>query len=260
MNGLGEDRTHVAVGLAIGALGPIAVALVLVPFRDDLHRANLALILVLVVVLAAIAGGRRAGAVAAVVATLAFDFFLTEPYLSLKIETSGDAETALTLLVVGLVVGEVAARGRRSARGRERAEAAIHRVHRIADLVATGTPIDAVVGATTRELRGLLGLDDCWLEFRPFAYVMPVLERGGSVAASEHHWSPGGLSLSPDGVELPVLDQGDEVARLVLVGRRDHATALEERVVAVALADQVGVALALAGPEERERLVKDSRH
>ena len=34
-----------------------------------------------------------------------FDFFLTRPYLSLKIETSADLETALILLGVGLLVG-----------------------------------------------------------------------------------------------------------------------------------------------------------
>ena len=34
---------------------------------------------------------------------------------------------------------------------------------------------------------------------------------------------------------------------------------IEERVVAVALADQLGTALALAGPAERERLAKESR-
>ena len=33
---------------------------------------------------------------------------------------------------------------------------------------------------------------------------------------------------------------------------------IEERVVAVALADQLGTALALAGPAERERLAKES--
>ena len=110
------DRTNALVGVAVGALGPIVVALILVPVRTELDNANLALILVLVVVIAAIIGGRRAGALAAIVATLSFDFFLTQPYLSLKIETSDDLETALILLGVGLLVGAVASRGRRSER------------------------------------------------------------------------------------------------------------------------------------------------
>jgi K+-sensing histidine kinase KdpD len=70
------------VGLAFGALAPIVVSVILVPFRRDLDNANLALILVLVVVIAAILGGRGAGALAAIMATLSFDFFLVRPYLS----------------------------------------------------------------------------------------------------------------------------------------------------------------------------------
>jgi hypothetical protein len=253
-----DDRSSAFVGLAVGALGPVVVALVLVAVRTYLHNANLALILVLVVVIAAIIGGRRAGALAAIVATLSFDFFLTQPYLSLKIETSEDLEVALTLLCVGLLVGAVASRGRRSERGRERAAEAISRVHRVADLVACGVPVDDVLAAVTRELRELLQLRDCWVEFHPFTYVMPTLERGGSIDESEHHWFGGGFALSEDGVQLPVLERGTEIARIVLIGNPAFAVTIEERVVAVALGDQLGVALALAGPDEQARLAKES--
>ena len=44
----------------LGGLAPIVVAALLVPFRDEIDNANLALILVLVVVVAAILGGRGA--------------------------------------------------------------------------------------------------------------------------------------------------------------------------------------------------------
>ncbi len=247
------------VGLAFAALGPVAVGLALVPVRDDFDNANLALILVLVVVVAAIIGGRAAGALAAVMATLSFDFFLTRPFLSMDIESSDDIETMLILLVVGLLVGAVASRGRRSQRGRERAAEAISRVHRVADLVARGASIDDVLAAVTQELRALLSLHDCWLEFHPFVYVMPRLERGGTIGQAEHRWFGGGVSLSEDGVELPVLEQGFEVARIVLIGNPEVAVTIEERVVAVALSDQLGAALALAGPDEQARLAQESR-
>jgi antitoxin (DNA-binding transcriptional repressor) of toxin-antitoxin stability system len=253
------DRSNALAGLAVGALGPIVVALILVPFRTELDNANLALVLVFVVVTAAILGGRRAGALAAIIATLSFDFFLTRPYLSLKIETSDDLETALILLGVGLLVGAVASRGRRSERDRERAADAILRVHRVADLNARGAPVDEVVQGVTRELRELLSLADCWLEFPPFVYVMPHLERGGSIEGSEHHWFGGGVALSEDGVELTVLERGAPIARIVLIGDPERSVTIEERVVAVALADQLGVALALAGPGEQARLADETR-
>ena len=113
-----------APGYAIGGLGTIAVAAVLVPFRGDIATANMALIMVIVVVLAAAVGGRGAGAVGAVVAALSFDFFLTQPYLSMQIESADDVETTVLLLVIGLIVGEIVVRARRSrtaaARGRGR--------------------------------------------------------------------------------------------------------------------------------------------
>jgi Domain of unknown function (DUF4118) len=251
------DESNASVGLVVAALGPVAVALILVPFRTQLANANLALILVLVVVIAAIIGGRRAGALAAIVATLSFDFFLTRPYLSLKIETSNDLETAVTLLGVGLLVGAVASRGRRSERDRERAGEAISRVHRVADEIARGVAIDEVATSVTRELRELLRLYDCWIEFPPFHFVAPRLERGGSIEGSEHRFFDGGVAISEDGVDLTVLEQGRAIARLMLIGDPSHAVTIEERVVAVALADQLGVALALAGSDEQARLARE---
>jgi hypothetical protein len=252
-------EANTLVGLAVAAVGPIVAAAVVVPFRDDLDSANLALILVLVVVIAAILGGRRAGAVAAIMATLSFDFFLVRPYLSMQIESADDIETALILLGVGLLVGQVASRGRRARRGQEQAVEAIDRLHRVADLAARGAPVEEVVATVTGELQALLSLSDCWLEWRPFVYVMPRLERGGAISQAEHRWLSGGVMISEDGVELPVVDHGTEIARLVLVGNPSVAVTLEQRVVAVALGDQLGLALALAGPAEQQRLAQEFR-
>jgi hypothetical protein len=254
-----DERLRTVAGIGFAALAPVVVALLLVPVRSEVDNANLALILVLVVVGAAILGGRRAGAVAAIMATLSFDFFLTKPYLSLKVETSNDLETVLILLGVGLLVGAVASRGRRAERQREQAAEAISCVHRVADLVARGASLPDVADAVTSELRTLLSLHDCFLEFPPFLYVMPRLQRGGNVDASDQRWFASGIALSADGVELPVLEQGVEAARFVLIGNPEVAVTIEERVAAVALADQLGTALALADPTARERLAQGPR-
>ena len=254
-----DQRLRTVVGVAFAILAPVVVSILLVPVRSDVGNANLALILVLVVVAAAILGGRRAGAVAAVMATLSFDFFLTKPFLSMQVESSDDVETLLILLGVGLLVGAVASRGRRAAREREQAADAIGHVHTIAELVAQNAPLADVATAVTRELRALLSLHDCFLEFPPFLYGMPRLERGGNVDASEQRWFASGVALSADGVELPVLERGTEAARFVLIGDPDVAVTIEERVAAVALADQLGTALALADPAARERLAQGPR-
>src|SRR4030095_1910245 len=100
-----DEQLRTVMGLAFATLGPVVVALLLVPIRSDVANATLALVLVLVFVAAAIFGGRRAGAVAAVMATLSFDFFLTKPFLSLEVESSDDVETLLILLGGGVLVG-----------------------------------------------------------------------------------------------------------------------------------------------------------
>ena len=188
-----DERLRTVMGLAFATLGPIVVALLLVPIRSDVGNANLALVLVLVVVAAAILGGRRAGAVAAVLATLSFDFFLTKPFLSMEVESSDDVETLLILLGVGLLVGAVASRGRRAEHEREQAADAIGHVHAVADLVARDTPLADVAVAVTRELRALLSLHDCFLAFPPFLYVEDVITLGtphqGSGWASGCTWA-----------------------------------------------------------------------
>ena len=80
---------------------------------------------------------------------------------------------------------------------------------------------------------------------------MPTLERGGTSRRPSTTGSAVGIALSEDGVELPVLEQGAPIARIVLVGDPTQPVTIEERVVAVALADQLGAALALARPDER---------
>jgi hypothetical protein len=251
-------RTEVAgttwIVLGFGGLAPIAVGALLVPLRDEIDNTNLALILVLVVVVVAILGGRAAGALAAVTSTLAFDFFLTSPYLSARIDSADDLETALILLAVGLLVGEVAARGRRARRDHEVAAHAVLRVHRVADEIAHDEPLASVLESVKRELTDLLGLWDCWLELRPFSWVIPRMDRGGTVEGDEHHWLDAGFALPRDGVELPVVERGREVARLVLLADPEVAVTLEERVVAVALADQLGIAVAMGDPDDLARL------
>jgi hypothetical protein len=168
------------------------------------------------------------------------------------------------MLAVGLLVGEVAARGRRFQRQRERAADAIARVHRVAAQIAESGPLDRdhrldeIVAAVRTELTELLQLRDCYLEYAPFQWPMPRLERSGTIETSEHEYTGDGFVLPEWGVQLPVLDAGREIARFVLMGDPDVSVTIEERVVAVALADQLGSAFSMAGPSELERLGRDA--
>ena len=97
------------IAASIGAIGLMVFAMFLVPLRDFLGAANVAIILLLGVQLLAIIGGRQGGIVGAVVAALSFDFFFTEPYLRLVIDDRHDIITALLLLVAGIGTSELGA-------------------------------------------------------------------------------------------------------------------------------------------------------
>jgi hypothetical protein len=179
-----------------------------------------------------------------VVSTLSFDFFFTRPYLSLKIDRLADVETTLLLLVVGLVVGELVVwlhRGRREVhRGRNE----IARLRRVAEHVATGAEAEDVCLVVQAELMGLLSLEDCQFEEAPFGSPLPRLERNGSIAATRRRFVAGEFALPAEGVELPVLGRGRQLGRFVLTPDPDVGVSIEERVVAIALADQFGAVLA----------------
>ena len=231
-------------GVVIAALAPILVAAALVPLRDTVDNTNVALGLVLVVLAAALTGGRVAGAVAAVSSVLAFDFFHTQPYLSLTIASTDDVITTALLLPVGLLVGSVAVRGRRARRDASSAADQMHRVHRLAEMTANGVESRIVLEQTQRELVELLGLRDAQFEAPPYDEAdLPVIERGGAVSTVRHRYTLDGFELPAGGAVLPVLARGRPVGRFVLVPTPGAGVSLERRIVAVALADQAGAAL-----------------
>lgn len=97
------------LGASLGSLALLVFSMFLVPLRDFLGAANVAIILLLGVQVVAIIGGRQGGILAAIVAALSFDFFFTEPYLRLVITDRHDIVTAVLLLVAGVVTSELGA-------------------------------------------------------------------------------------------------------------------------------------------------------
>lgn len=238
-----DDALRRDVGLALGGLGPIVVAVLLVGVRGSIQNANVALLLVIVVVLAAAVGGRPAGACSAVVSTLSFDFFHTQPYLRLDIASADDVESTVLLLTVGLIVAELAAWARRARMSADRSRGDIRRIHRVADRAAHGDDATQVILAAQDELMELLGLRACRFEAPPFAASLPRLDRAGSLEAHVWRMADDGFEL-PGALDLPVYGRGQQLGRFVLNSTPGVGVTLERRIVAIAIADQVGAALA----------------
>ena len=243
------DRTaRTLSGVALGGLGSLFVAGILVGIRGEVANVNVALVLVLVVLLAAILGGRLAGAMSGLVAAMAFDFFHTRPYGLLKIADANDLVTTLLLLVVGLVMGEVA---ERSSRFRERLrddQSQLRRLHRVARSAAVGAQDDRdLVLSVAAELIDTLRLRDCRYEAPPFLSELPRLEPDGSIPGSSPAAGRGGVELPPGGVDLRVIGRTGIVGRFVLEPAPATTISAERLLVAVALAHALGLALAPTG-------------
>ncbi len=235
------------IGASVAVLGPPLVAALLIPLRGDVRDANVALVLVLVVLVAAMLGGRRGGAIAALSSALAFDFLFTEPYYSLRIDTRDDLETTLLLLGVGIVAGELVVRARRSRRKETTSRREVQQLRRIAQVGAGGEPPGRLIEDVREELCALFDVERCWFETPPFLTTMPRFRHGRVAIPTE---DPVLAALDPSRaqlVELTVYSSGVVRGRFVL--EFAEATAVtgqssEARASALALVDQLGVALA----------------
>jgi K+-sensing histidine kinase KdpD len=225
-------------------LGALFTAAALVGVRGDIQNANVALVLVLWVLLGAVTGGRASAVISAFVAAIAFDFFHTKPYNSLKISDGNDVLTTVLLLAVGLAIGEIAIRAQRSHAQHQDEQRQLRRMQRVAGLAAGGEGVDDLLLAVTAELIETLDLRNAWFERPPFIAALPKLERTGVIEATEHRYANGEFELPREGLALPVVGAGQTVGRFVLIPSPGVGVSKERRLSAVALADQVGAALA----------------
>ncbi|MDI1288351.1 MAG: DUF4118 domain-containing protein [bacterium] len=243
------DRTSALVVTAAAA--PLVVCGLLATFRSSFANTNAALILVLVVVAFAATGRRSAGVVAALSSAVWFDFFLTEPYQRLTITDREDVETTFLLLVVGVAVTEVALWGRRQQARASRQEGLLGGLMSAASGAAGGTvPQDALTAEVAERIADVLRLDSCRFDTAT-GDRLPRLNRDGSVS-----WQGRVLNVERDGlptdtrIELPVENGGLLRGRFLLTAATGvRRPDLQQRLVAIALADQVGAALKSSGVE-----------
>src|SRR5262245_14165628 len=210
---------------------------------------NAALVLVLVVVAVAAAGHRPSAIVAALSSAVWFDFFLTKPYNTFTIDSRDDVETAVLLVLVGLAVTEIALWGRRQQARASRRNGYLDGVTDAARMAAEGgTPSTAVVSFVGDQIANVLGVDQSvFRSGSPGPH--PRINRDGSVTRDGNPIDVDRRGLpTNDEVDIIVENHGKTLGYFELVSA-SHVVwpTLEQRRVAVTLADQAGAALAEAG-------------
>ena len=231
-------RSDVVAPLA--ALASLAVAAALVGVRGEISPAVTAVALAVVVSLAGRLGGNVAAVSSAMVAALSFDFLHTEPYLSLKISDLSDVLVTVLLLVVGLIVGGLAASRNRDRRRSHTGSDADSQLRRVLTTARASTAEDTQL-AVRAELLGLLHLRDCW--FTTDAVNLPVIQPNGRIDVTERWWTRDGFELPRDGVAVPAAAYGRIHGYLVCVPTPGVGVQPAERQAAVELGAVLGLVI-----------------
>jgi hypothetical protein len=222
---------------------PVAATAVLVPFRESVSSANLALVLVVAVVAIAATGNRLAAATGAVVTALSYDVFLTQPYGSPTIAEPTELLTALLLLVVGVVVGFI------SSWARHQRAVAVDRtddlglVYHVIDQIAGGASTESLLALGEREIGQLLGAAAVHFEREPHGTDGSV-DRIGEVRVGDLVWPVADVGLPGGTLAIPLQSGGLPLGVFVVHSRSTHRVATWELVMAVMIADLIASAMA----------------
>ncbi len=231
-----------------GGIAVLLIAMALGPLRDWMGNTNVALILLAVVVAAAAAGGRVAGVVTAVVAGLSFNFFHTQPYLSLDIDSREDLITTLLLVLIGLVVGELAQFFEGERRKGQAHHDELQRLNGVSKLLLAGAGSQEVVEAVRAALVAELGLRDARFDpgepdgTRPVLGIDGLLGSSGVLVARRT-----GFEIPGGGLDLPVQYEGRSLGRFILEPSPGGTMDFDRQVTAVLLAGQAAMAITNEG-------------
>ena len=231
--------------IAFAAGLPLVWCSIAAQLRDNITAATAALVLVAIVVATATTGDRLAGVVAAASGGLWFDYFLTAPFHRFTIEDSDDIEVTVLLVLVGVAVTELALWG-----GRQQAKAS-SRAGYLDGLMATSKIVSAQFSATaladqvSAHIAELLEADSCrFVEGGTLPADSAVLDPDGEVRVRGAV-----VNVNRDGlptlgeIALPARHHGHvEGVFLIVAATQVVRPTLEQRRVAVVLANQVGAA------------------
>lgn len=245
------------ISIAGGPIAALLAAGLLGGVRDDVGSTNVALLLAGIVVLAALAG-RTAGIVTALTAAMAFNYFHTVPYRSLRISGGRDIATVILLAALGLIVSEIGAWRRRNTATTHRLLETAHALEHAAALTAGGAGSEEVFAVVRNALTASLGLRECRFEPATAGSAstmvtdpITVLPRTGALVGQTMRMGRYGFELPSSGAALEVVHNGTILGRIIIVPDAHQGSALEDRRAAIALADLYAVALGQAAADDR---------
>jgi two-component system, OmpR family, sensor histidine kinase KdpD len=215
-------------GYVAAVVGPVALALILAPFRDTLRTTTVGFGFVVVVVVAASLGRVGPGITASIIGFLAFNFAFLPPYGTFLIERPEDVTALFVLLGLSILISVLFARAAERADAAEAREGELRSLQELSrDLVVQG-PGEGTYRALLEHV------------VRRFGFSAEP----GTVTPS---WDPSSAGRAPE--RLPLSVGNRNLGLIVLVGDRGPLEAPESRVIR-AVCDQLALVL------ERDRLLR----
>ena len=239
------DRDErLGVWLPLGALGAIALGIVLIPLRSVASASNLAFVFLAFTIIVAELGGRIPALLTALMATISLDFFLTEPYLSLTMDKTDDVIAFVALAGCGLIAAAFGTRRERLSEAAGRAAKELDVLRRLVWQVQTGAdPSEALVGL--QRAFGFRAMAVREEGGRVLAPVGVVPSGDAPVALSLDSFLPvhdvrlrfgaHGLRLPPSGGRIPLVSDGTRLALDVWEGGEQGLNLDEWRAFAIAV-------------------------
>lgn len=243
-------RQTAVLAVLVGLVGPLVTCAALAPFRGSLPNTDAALLLVLVIVAVAALGSRSGGLVGAASAGIWFDFFLTKPYERFSIDTHPAVETTVLLFIIGVGVTELAAWGRRQHYRAGKQSGYLSGLHAASEVVATGGSPTRLASQIADQLSELLDLKSCHFHFGT-GFGNPRLLHDGRLTWERKAWDVDKQGLPEnEETELLVSAGGRLHGRFLMTPAENSRPNLTQRLVAIALADQVGAAMGEYDPTD----------
>jgi len=216
---------------------PLGLACLLVPWRTSFADAAAALLFIPIVVACASMGTRLTGMLATVSSAIWFDFFLTVPYGRFTISHRVDLEITLSILLVGGVVTELAARSRHHHHVATEVSSEVSMLHYAADIASGSGPVIAVTKDVERLLVELLSLKACRFEAELAVRPIARIEADGQILHAGVRWPSDGLGIPGPKAEILVCWRGVTLGRFVLTPNPGVPVELQRRKTAVALVE-----------------------
>ena len=133
----------IRVWMVTGALGSMALAIVLIPLRTVVAASNLAFAFMAFTIIVAELGGRGPALATALVSAMSLNFFLTEPYLTLAISKTDDVIAFFALAGCGLIAAAFGRRRERLSEVAGRADQELATLSRFVERARGGRSIES---------------------------------------------------------------------------------------------------------------------